>query len=154
MLNELRRRTGELVTTAWEQVKTVFDDHPRLVEDTDNTLYVAIGDLTLEAWEAREAALASEAADPSRQSTPNYISALLSRRNSNAGDSFAKTAIAAADSRQSTDQHLQPVRDNDGQATNFNSTVDETACMSLEVPSEDWTYWEDLLQGHEPEDFG
>ncbi|KAL1981415.1 hypothetical protein VTN96DRAFT_2675 [Rasamsonia emersonii] len=155
MLNELRRRTtGELVTTAWEQVEMVFDYHPRLIKDTDNTLYVAIGDLTLKAWEAREAALSSEAVDLSRQSIPNYIFALLSRRNSNAGDSFVKTAIAAADSRQSTDRQSQSVHDNDGQAANFNSTMDETTSMSLEAPSVDWTFWEDLLQGHEPEDFG
>ncbi|KAL1967660.1 hypothetical protein VTN77DRAFT_2917 [Rasamsonia byssochlamydoides] len=158
MLNELRRRTtGELVTTAWEQVEMVFNDHPRLIEDTDNRLYIAIGDLTLKAWEARVAALASKRADTSRQSTPNYILALLSRRISNDGDSSARMIIAAEDGKQSTDQHSQSARNSlqhNEPATNALNTTEETASLSFEVPSADWTFWEDLLQGHEPEDFG
>jgi hypothetical protein len=59
-LCELRRRTeGGLVDRAWYVVGEIFEKYPELSAGTGNSLFDAIGSLTLTAWEAREVALAS-----------------------------------------------------------------------------------------------
>ena len=55
ILSELRYRTsGDLVDRAWEQIKLSFDNRPELITDTKNSLYMAVGNLTLKAWQKRE----------------------------------------------------------------------------------------------------
>jgi hypothetical protein len=55
VLSDLRRhRSWDRVAVAWKLVESLYDEHPQLIDDTENTFYMALGDLTLEAWEARK----------------------------------------------------------------------------------------------------
>ncbi|CAH0027074.1 unnamed protein product [Clonostachys rhizophaga] len=52
--SELRRRySGERVEMAWKLVQDFFDEYEKLLSDEQNSFFVALGDITLEAWEAR-----------------------------------------------------------------------------------------------------
>ncbi|CAK7210791.1 hypothetical protein SBRCBS47491_000898 [Sporothrix bragantina] len=69
VLSELRRRTsGERVTLAWRLVEGLYTEHPEIISPTETNnvhkgFFLALGDLTLEAWAAREAALRAEEGD-------------------------------------------------------------------------------------------
>ncbi|KAK2042039.1 hypothetical protein LZ31DRAFT_501453 [Colletotrichum somersetense] len=54
MISELRRRrTGERVALAWMLVEKLYEEHPEMIQDiSQNPFFAALGDLTLEAWEA------------------------------------------------------------------------------------------------------
>jgi hypothetical protein len=54
MVNELRERThGEEVDQAWKQVQLVYDVHPNFGADfSRRALSIAVGNLTLRAWDA------------------------------------------------------------------------------------------------------
>lgn len=88
MLTELRMRTvGPDIDTAWHQVGMLFTNRPQLLTKFKNALYVAIGNLVLKAWAAREKALADNmpAGSMNDQETvesgrPEYIQILIAQR--------------------------------------------------------------------------
>lgn len=54
IISELRRRfAGERVEMAWKLVQDFFDEYEKLLSDEQNSFFVALGEITLEAWEAR-----------------------------------------------------------------------------------------------------
>ncbi|KAA8572310.1 hypothetical protein EYC84_002935 [Monilinia fructicola] len=75
--NELRRRErGELVDKAWQQVELAYEFRADMLNDTKNSLYFALGNLVLKAWEKRE-----EGGHSADQITaPRFISILRSQR--------------------------------------------------------------------------
>lgn len=63
MLNELRfRTTGEQVEKAWRLVGRVFESHPEILTQTKVPFHVAVGNLTIKAWEERKIKLEQHAA--------------------------------------------------------------------------------------------
>ena len=87
VLSELRRRaTGDLVTTAWKVVGTLYEEHPILTQDTTNTFYVALGDLTLSAWETRQRELLQRQGARIEEITPPYIYSLMATRKRETAD--------------------------------------------------------------------
>lgn len=152
VLTELRRRTtGDLVETAWREVEIVFDDHPRLLEDTDNALFVSIGDLTLKAWETRTATATGPL------STPKYILSLLKTRSDHAALSVPKMTIPQSSLAKADDQAqpsaAQDVLDTDHHATeSFPSNPGST--WTTDLPSVDWEFWEDLMTEPELDSYG
>jgi len=74
VLSELRQRTtGEQVDKAWKQVEIAFEQRSEMLTDFKNSLYFAIGNLTLKAWAKREEG--SQISAP-----PRFISILRSQR--------------------------------------------------------------------------
>lgn len=75
ILGELRTRTsGNEVENAWQRVAEIYDFFPELINKPFKTLHVAVGNLTLKAWEAYYTAqdLITE--------EPPFIKALRERR--------------------------------------------------------------------------
>lgn len=158
VLSELRRRTtGELVATAWEQVEIVFEDFPGLVEDNKNTLYLAIGDLTLQAWEARSVTLARQLTDKERPIEPTFVSKLLAMRQSQPQSNPAGTSHGTSDDRAIPDVSASQISMNSAFAEG--QTADSPGFpinnnISMQVDNlMDWTYWEDLLHVQGPDGF-
>ncbi|UPK95438.1 hypothetical protein LCI18_006373 [Fusarium solani-melongenae] len=77
ILSELRCRcTGDQVMQAWKLVEELYTEHPEVMSDTENALSRALGDLTLQAWEAHRKEVALDQAVP-----PYLIQLLWSKRN-------------------------------------------------------------------------
>ena len=57
-------RPGSL---AWRLVEDLYNEQLELIDDLENTFFVALGDLALEAWEARRKRLSRG------QDTPEYM---------------------------------------------------------------------------------
>ncbi|KKK25407.1 hypothetical protein P175DRAFT_0521416 [Aspergillus ochraceoroseus IBT 24754] len=81
VLSELRRRySGDRVALAWRLVENLYDEHPKLISDGDNRFFVALGDLTLEAWEARRQGLVRDEVPQELNANPQFIQLLSDRR--------------------------------------------------------------------------
>jgi len=82
-LSALRQRTtGDLVARAWSQLGQLFEHYPEMLTDRKNALFVAIQNMTIKAWEARETAFArdSQSHSGTKLKPPRLISTLLSHR--------------------------------------------------------------------------
>lgn len=156
VLSELRHRsTGHDVDRAWGLLKVAYLYRPELIEDTKNSLFFAIGSLTVKAWEIREHALGYSI------ETPQFISQLRAQRNMSP-DRVPK-------------QHNPPAT----HINTFNTPyTNEPLAQLLSVPSEvyqatnpapvmnnldmtyvdvmpgitqtDWEYWQSLMDGELP----
>lgn len=95
-LSDLRRRTtGDIVADAWEQVEILFEEHPELITDRENSLYSALRELTLSAWEARKTELIRQRQhDPSniKPLEPKFITQILSYSNNTQAQSQPNTS--------------------------------------------------------------
>ncbi|KAI0121110.1 hypothetical protein BJ170DRAFT_145692 [Xylariales sp. AK1849] len=81
MISDLRSRTsGDRVAMAWKLVEDLYNGHPELIEDADNTFFVALGDLTLEAWEARRKVLVGNRGSREFVITPQFIRLLWDKK--------------------------------------------------------------------------
>lgn len=102
MLTELRMRTvGPDIDAAWHQVGMLFTNRPQLLTKFKNALYVAIGNLVLKAWAAREKAIADNmpAGAMNDQETvesgrPEYIQILIAQRACSARKKAAAETVA------------------------------------------------------------
>ncbi|KAF4342473.1 transcription factor [Fusarium beomiforme] len=66
VISELRRRvSGPRISLAWKLVDSLYAEHPELVDSVDNPLFTALGNLILEAWEARRKTLSEVEIVPS-----------------------------------------------------------------------------------------
>jgi Fungal specific transcription factor domain len=148
VLSELRRRaTGDLVTRAWKVIGTLYEDYPDLAQDTTNTFYVALGDLTLSAWETRQRELLQRQGARIEEITPSYIYSLMATRKRETADPNTIPALGSDGFPGSTmlglggDAHLPGGWDpNSAFATNFTMpSVFGTAPL-------DWEYWDEFLQ--------
>jgi hypothetical protein len=145
VLSELRRRpSGDLVTSAWKVIGKLYEEHPHLTEDNTNTFYVALGDLTLSAWETRQRELLQRQGARIEEITPPFIHSLMATRKRETTD-ISTTPLGSDGFPGSTmlglggDGHLPGGWDpNSAFTTNF-------------MPSEftdplDWGYWNEFLQ--------
>jgi hypothetical protein len=81
VISDLRRRcSGDRVALAWRLVEDLFCEHPELIDEADNTYFVALGDLTLEAWEARIKKSAYGQHIAEFNVTPKFIQLLWDKR--------------------------------------------------------------------------
>lgn len=67
-----------LTNKAWKLVSDMYKHRPSLLEDGNNELYAAVRELTLHSWEAREAKIAQDNAEPI--SVPEVIAELRERK--------------------------------------------------------------------------
>lgn len=85
VISELRRRgSGERVDLAWKLVQDLYDEHPELIDDTENTFFVALGDLTLEAWDRRRRELTVSHGLCDTNGVPSFIQQLWETRRAGA----------------------------------------------------------------------
>jgi hypothetical protein len=98
VISELRRRcSGDQVVLAWNLVEDLYDEHPELGKDAANSFYVAFGELTLEAWEARRMELLRSQDVRESHVAPKFIQSLRDERQ-NWDEQNVRTATAAPDS--------------------------------------------------------
>ncbi|PGH02622.1 hypothetical protein GX51_04505 [Blastomyces parvus] len=111
-LTELRvRTTGPDIDAAWHQVEMLFANRPQLLTKFKNALYVAIGNLVLKAWAAREKALvesmpagAMNDHETVESRRPEYIRTLIAQR----ACSARKKAAAAVAAGPTTTSEVEP----------------------------------------------
>lgn len=81
VLSDLRRRcSGDRVALAWKLIGFLYNDHPELIDDTENSFYSALGDLTVEAWETRRKELIRGQGSRESDITPQFIRLLWDKR--------------------------------------------------------------------------
>ena len=148
VISELRTRvTGDLADRAWAQVEESFSLRPEMINDYKNSLFFAIGNLTLKAWTKRE-----EATDQYLV-PPRYISILRLQR---------KIPEPPRPPPNFQDQDL--LQDED--RINYNIPSHLTATNEIvpswdiemttfempmpEVTPADWEYWQTLMDGDLP----
>ncbi|OTA90607.1 hypothetical protein M434DRAFT_22852 [Hypoxylon sp. CO27-5] len=87
IISELRRRcAGDRVAVAWKLVEDLYNHHPELIQDTENTFFVALGDLTLEAWETRRKEMVRSQDIREYDITPQFIRSLWNEREKQNGE--------------------------------------------------------------------
>jgi hypothetical protein len=75
VISELRRRcSGPGIDQAWKLIDDLYAEHPELIDHVENSLFFALGNLTLEAWEARRKTVAES------EKTPRCIETLWRKR--------------------------------------------------------------------------
>ncbi|KAK2002729.1 hypothetical protein LX36DRAFT_626250 [Colletotrichum falcatum] len=86
MISELRRRcAGERVALAWRLVEKLYGEHPELIQDVgQNPFFAALGELTLEAWEARRKGLVDSRETHDAGMWPGFIHSIWDQRRNKA----------------------------------------------------------------------
>ncbi|KAF2265096.1 hypothetical protein CC78DRAFT_212384 [Lojkania enalia] len=166
LLNELRHRThGPEVDEAWKTVRLVFKLHPRLSRElSKKALPIALGNLTLKAWDAYTAARVL-----SKGEDPPFIQILRSERVQ------SKESNGTSPSAQPFTPQVQPMTsygDNSKLSTNFQQdlfpdqsfSLDRTFAASLETTPElqglppldieqmNWDAWDNLVADFQIQD--
>lgn len=81
VISDLRHQcSGDRVALAWRLIEDLYNEHPQLIDDVENTFYIALGDLTLEAWEARRKELDNGQDVTAPKSTLQFIQLLWAKR--------------------------------------------------------------------------
>ncbi len=94
VISELRRRcSGDRVALAWKLVEDLYNEHPELIDDTENTFFAALGDLTLEAWETRRKELVHGQRVRENDVTPQCIQLLWDKRQKGQEDNVQLSAV-------------------------------------------------------------
>jgi hypothetical protein len=154
LLSELRHRTsGELVERVWEQVRLSYENRPELITDTKNSLYMAIGNLTLKAWQKREEFVG-------QIPPPRFITLLRAQRKI-PGPSRAIISTQGNNTYQRTSQVVDhsssPIPQQTFMSNSFPSTenwgINNDFDFDMTVPEitpVDWEYWQTLMDGDLP----
>ncbi|KFY83884.1 hypothetical protein V500_09813 [Pseudogymnoascus sp. VKM F-4518 (FW-2643)] len=133
ILNELRHSSvGDRADHAWREVLECFDHHSDVLTDTKNPLHVAIGNLALKSWGARESMLAHLGQTLPDGEIPRQISILRSQR----------SVVVSPKSHSSvSDQRVagEPAQNQAFQA------ADPTTFDSMDSTPIDWEYWNELI---------
>ena len=161
LLSDLcQRTTGEPVTKAWRQLDELFEHHPEMLIDTKNALFVAIQNLTIKAWKARDSAVERQNHDlaGTMLRPPRLISSLIARR-APPLTGLAVVLDAHHDSNVPPPAHLIEHRhieglhsSSDGSLNNVSNnyglpTFSDT--LQTDTSSMDWAYWDELLRASE-----
>lgn len=154
LLSELRYRVeGEEVDRAWEQVRQLFKNHKEMITDVKNSLYFAIGNLTLKAWEKRSVALAARSHGFLDVAPPDFVTTLrLQRKAKSKIPGVSSSDITTSDSLDQDTFTSPPSQSDDFQSLDMVDDFDPAflpTYTSLDSSPMDWEYWQALLQGSE-----
>lgn len=154
LLEELCVRTaGSLTEEAWEEVRRSYGHHPEIISRTNNRLYVEVGNLTLRAWDAREASFPPH----QRYETPHFISALRMRMPSTRL-SRSSASVAKVSSPSNIPVHLKGKEPWNGSPMHQSSQqqpVQGNGQIAMPLQSSewinpmDWQYWDGIFQGYD-----
>lgn len=153
LLSELRNRNeGDEVDRAWRQSGLVFKNHPEMVTNTKNSLFFAIGNLTLKAWEKRTAVLGHNQS-LYQVATPDFITSLRSYRKPVPAQPTKSVANIKTNDSPSQSTHTTQVNHNDDflgleMAAEFDPTFLDTYA-EMDASPMDWEYWQGLLERSE-----
>ncbi|KAI1372459.1 hypothetical protein F4677DRAFT_263499 [Hypoxylon crocopeplum] len=121
VISDLRCRcSGDRVAVAWKLVEDLYNARSELIENTENTFFVALGDLTLEAWEARRKELVRGQGARDYDITPQFIRSLWEKRENRNSERVQMLAVP--------DPHIL-----EGLGLTDDSDLN-------------WEYWKDFLQ--------
>lgn len=149
LLSELRRRpNGEHSHRAWKHVQEAFNTHRDLTSD-DYALYIAIGNLTLQAWEIRETQLAQQ--NQGHVEVPGFITIL--RAKGPPKDESTRGPQYIPDQRNSTQQSIVDYTSASGHTLISSTGADfgdqDIAFDPAQITPMGWDYWENLLQEYD-----
>ena len=171
LLSELRHRTvGDQVDRAWKQVEIAYEQRPEMLNETKNSLYYAIGNLTLKSWAKREEAgglyqgaqvlaaprfislLRTQRRIPETQTTPNTTEY---RQDSSAASSLPSVQVAREVYAQVQSAYPNTMHDSlhhdIGRWSNTDVAMDQNM---PDIASFDWEYYQTLLDGELPAYYG
>lgn len=154
LVGALRTRTeGPEVDTAWQQIGQVYEHHPAFLSDTKRPLHVATGSLCLKAWQAREAAVATQGMASFPPSTPAFIQVLRQQRSKHAlaQPLVADSSTIVGNSNEQNPGGLFPISAdmnmNIGAHGDFDTTL--LADFSMEdISPMNWDDWDTLVNGY------
>ncbi|KAI5459127.1 hypothetical protein BGZ63DRAFT_390329 [Mariannaea sp. PMI_226] len=120
VISELRQRTsGNRISLAWRLIENLYSEHSELLYDNESTFSLALGDLILEAWEARRNELVRQGIWKSDM-TPEFVELLQ-------------------------EKHPKGQRDNTQQPSAHELQVfDDIGFM--DNSQLDWEYWNDFMR--------
>ena len=158
LLTQLKSRvTGEEVDRAWEQVDKVFEHHPEMINDSKNPLHIAIGNLTIAAWENRKSYLHAHAISLPG-GPPRFISMIYQQQKTRS-ESKSKSPIAditgyasVADQKSSAPSTVYSPQSGANvpeQTTNDTELPFLSDPMVIDLNPIVWSEWDDLLQSYE-----
>lgn len=164
-LSALRQRTtGDVVARAWSQLGQLFEHYPEMLIDRKKALFVAIQNMTIKAWKAREAA--STCDNRSHSSTtlkpPRLISILLSHRRPTMTASAAALNMDDCSNIQSRSQLSEQHQINDIYPIDQGLVSDISSNYGLPISSDsfqadldpmDWASWDEILKGSDLQSF-
>lgn len=154
-LSELCFRTsGDEADRAWQQVTEVYNHHPELLTDANNALNIAIGNLTIKAWKAREIELERQQRRP-QTSPPDFISTLHYQRETRTRllaptPSFSEPMITTPDGPLARERQARDIHESDVSMGSATSSGLDNPRPSDSPPEEhspvNWAEWDSLLQ--------
>jgi hypothetical protein len=162
VLNELRvRTTGDLVERAWQQVEVAYNHRPEMITENKNTLYFAMGNLCLKAWAKYEEA-GGRYRDGQMLPTPRYICLLRSQRK--IPSQLPLLPQLQQPTPETPIRHEEPyMASNQANYTYapaghdaYDPTTDQRSRNMIgnipmpEFTSDDWAYWQTLMDGDLP----
>jgi len=156
VISELRHRTsGEQVDRAWKEIELSFEQRPEMLNDTKNSLYFAIGNLTLKAWTKREEAGGLYHGDQ-LVAAPRFISVLRSQRRipdpipPPPATEFRQIDTYPKSDHLNVASNIAPSNDMYQSAQGW-SNVDFSMDMNMpDIAAIDWEYYQTLLDGDLP----
>ena len=157
-LSELcSRLASDEADRAWQQITEVYKHRPELLADTKNGLFIAVGNLTITAWEARETEL--ERQERRSQTTPpNFISSLYLQKETRKTllaptPSPSEPMVITSDGPLAREQQIRDVRESQaslGDATASGVEMPRPSDSALEENNPvDWSEWDNLIQDFE-----
>ena len=158
VLSELRHRTtGEQVDRAWQQVETSFEHRPEMLSETKNSLYYAIGNLTLKAWAKREEA-GGLYQGPHQLTPPRFISVLRSQRNIASPAPPPPTAEWRGENSSANSNRMIGYTSNTlPEYSSYDTVAEQWKSMDFgydmnmpDITPNDWEYWQTLMDGDLP----
>lgn len=148
LLDILRTRiSGDDIDKAWCTVEDVFRNHSELALSTGNPLYLACGNLTLKAWEARVAV------NPALRASayPEYIRQLYARREKAARKAASKES-GSTPSDIPVPMDSAPLMNQPSWSTPEN-VADIAQEFSISQSPVDWNEWDNILQSFQMPEF-
>ncbi|KAM3079931.1 hypothetical protein ACMFMF_003349 [Clarireedia jacksonii] len=146
LIEARHRKTGPEVDKTWELVGKVYETCPQIVEQTDEALYKALGNWTLQVWE--ECIQARRENGLEEWETPWYITAIRRYRRPSAKSAGAIGIRGElADTTEPSDGANFGYDENPLAEFDPAGTYDFSNLLSFDLEPNEWAQWEQLLAG-------
>ncbi|KAK1675774.1 fungal-specific transcription factor domain-containing protein [Colletotrichum godetiae] len=128
------RAGGQIVDVAWHVINQVYEHHPCFITDSNDSLYRALGNLTLRAWQQRIAASRNVGMELPLE--PPCIGQLARQRTKISRNAQSKPQV--------------PTPASHGQDVAMPGFEEEMTEMTKGIDM-DWNFWQELLDGNSRE---
>ncbi|RDL41217.1 uncharacterized protein BP5553_01196 [Venustampulla echinocandica] len=156
LLSDLRHRTlGPESNQGWQMVQDIYKCYPELLSSKTNELHLAVGELTLKAWGARELNLRTT---NQFVETPDFILDLRSQRSrqsAKTGDKIPNLTNISYPA--GPDQNVEHIRNNTtGTGSglpwgfiDYDPSMPIDRVVSMDMAPMDWEYWDNLFREYD-----